>query len=163
MAPVKRLNYFTNQFLVEKDFKDEQDYHIAMRRRLNASLHTWGVAEGLVIARTGNRTVSIAPGMAIDNNGREIVVIDTMSYTLTTAAVSSDIWISVGYNETFDPADRYVSGAIDNYIRTTEVPQISESTSSVPKDGTVVTLARIHLDASGNIEPDGTPKPHTRR
>ena len=43
---LKRPNYFTNQFLVERDFKDEQSYQIGMRRKHNLALHSWGIADG---------------------------------------------------------------------------------------------------------------------
>ncbi len=151
MPPVKRLNYFTNQFLVEADFKDEQAYHIAMRRRLNASLHTWGVASGLSVTKSADRVVSVAPGAAIDNTGREITVIDPSAYPLVTTGSNIDVYLTIAYNETFDSADRYTSGAVDNYVRTTELPILSDSSTIPPADGSIITIARIHLDGSGNI------------
>jgi hypothetical protein len=76
VSEIKRLNYFTSQFLVAQDFKDEQKYHIEMRRLHNRRMHTWGIVEGLRVFRPkGNdRSVVVLPGVAIDNKGREIVV-----------------------------------------------------------------------------------------
>ena len=78
MADIKRLNYFNSQFLVEKDFNDEQAYHLGMRRRHNRTLHTWGVADGgLSVTKTSDgKGVSIGLGMAIDRDGQEIVLLD---------------------------------------------------------------------------------------
>lgn len=151
---VKRLNYFTSQFLVEKDFKDEQDYHVSMRRRLNKSLHTWGVASGLTVTKASNRSVNIAPGIAIDNTGHEIVLTDSTPYPLSVSTPNTDVYLFIAYHETFDSADRYISGAINNYIRTSEVPVVTDTAALPASDGSVVTLARIHLDSSGNIAND---------
>jgi len=64
---IQRLRYFDHQFLVVADFKEEQDYHKEMRRRLNRVLHTPGIAEGLEVVRTSNKSVTVKPGIAIDS------------------------------------------------------------------------------------------------
>jgi hypothetical protein len=155
MAEIKRLNYFTSQFLVEQDFTDEQAYHVAMRRRLNQVLHTWGVAQGLLVTRTADKQVSVSSGVAIDNEGRDIVLLDSatpvpMSIPVGTP-LPTDVYLTIAYHETFDPADHYVSGPIDNYTRTTEAPDLEIATSAPPNDGTLILLAKINLDGSGNI------------
>ena len=66
MAEIKRPNYFTSQFLVEKDFNDEQAYHLTTRRRHNRVAHTAGVADGLDVTRVSNTQVQIGAGTAID-------------------------------------------------------------------------------------------------
>src|SRR2546423_12577366 len=71
---IKRTNYFTSQFLVEADFKDEQAYHLEMRRLHNRALHVWGVVDGLTVSKTGAREVTVSEGMVIDGQGREIVL-----------------------------------------------------------------------------------------
>ena len=43
---IKRLNYFTGQFLEATDFKDEQEYHIRMRRLGNCMLYSAGILDG---------------------------------------------------------------------------------------------------------------------
>lgn len=75
----QRLNYFTGQFLVEKDFKDEQDYHVGKHRLHNRYLHGWGTVCGLKVVEHPNpdcqkRFVIIEPGLALDCCGREIIV-----------------------------------------------------------------------------------------
>lgn len=70
---VTRVHYFERQFLRPADFADEQDYHVAMRRRHNISHHTWGVVTGLeVIAEEGN--LYVQPGVAVDGYGRELIL-----------------------------------------------------------------------------------------
>jgi hypothetical protein len=148
MAEIKRLNYFTSQFLVEKDFKDEQGYHVGMRRRHNRTRHSWGVAEGMIVAKTGDKTVSISPGTAIDKEGQEIVVSDTIPYTLTTLTSSGtdiDVYLTIKYSEVFDSADHYTSAGVDNYTRSTERPLLADTIDTPPANGSVIVLAKIHL------------------
>jgi hypothetical protein len=74
---IERLNYYEREYLRSFDFIAEQNYHLEMRRRLNLSLHLWGIVEGLNI-KPGDvipgvpQQFYISPGMAIDAYGREI-------------------------------------------------------------------------------------------
>jgi DNA-binding beta-propeller fold protein YncE len=75
----ERLNYFTGQFLAERDFRDEQNYHIGKHRHHNRYLHGWGTVCGLRVIQhpdpaCQSRFVIIEPGLAVDCCGREIVV-----------------------------------------------------------------------------------------
>lgn len=151
MADIKRVNYFTHQFLVEKDFDDEQDYHIDMRRRHNRVNHSWGVAEGLDVTKTENKKVTISPGMSIDKDGQEIVLLEPLPVDLTAFGSNTDVYLSISYQEVFDEADHYTSGGVNNYTRTTERPEIEGKMAVPPGDGSVITLARVHLDGSGNV------------
>jgi hypothetical protein len=73
--PIKRVQYHDNQILRLQEFTDEQDYHVAMRRRHNLSGHAWGIASGLNVTPEGD-TVVIQPGFAVDGYGRELVLAD---------------------------------------------------------------------------------------
>ena len=133
MTDIKRLNYFTNQFLVQKDFTDEQAYHLGMRRRHNLLFHTWGVADGgLLVAKTSDHALSVGAGMAIDNTGAEIVVLDTRSIDLTAQGTSTSVFITLQYQEDFDQADHYTTGGVDNYIRTTEYAVLAATKTTPP-------------------------------
>lgn len=75
--PLERLNYFNGQRLQAGDFKLEQDYHMRVRRWLNRSLYTAGIAMGLEIYPVaGAPKVRVNPGLAIDPLGREIILLD---------------------------------------------------------------------------------------
>lgn len=154
MADIKRVNYFTHQFLVEKDFDDEQDYHNDMRRRHNRVNHSWGVAKGLDVTKTKDKEVAISKGTAIDKDGQEIVLLEPLPVDLTAFGSNTDVYLSISYQEVFDEADHYTSGGIDNYTRTTERPKLESSSDApdpLPGDGSFITLARVHLDGSGNV------------
>lgn len=73
--PRKRLRYFNGQFLQEQDFIDEQNYHIDRQRRHNRLLHTFGVAEGLVVKSINEPAkVEVTEGTAFDGQGRQIIL-----------------------------------------------------------------------------------------
>ena len=75
--PLERLNYFNGQRLQAADFKLEQDYHIRVRRWLNRSLYTPGIADGLQVYAIDNAPkVRVMPGLAIDMLGREIILLE---------------------------------------------------------------------------------------
>jgi hypothetical protein len=75
--PLERLNYFNGQRLQAGDFRLEQDYHMRVRRWLNRSLYTGGIAMGLeVYAVPGRPVVKVQPGLAIDSLGREIILLE---------------------------------------------------------------------------------------
>ena len=155
MADIKRVNYFTHQFLVEKDFDDEQDYHNDMRRRHNRVNHSWGVAKGLDVTKTKDKEVAISKGTAIDKDGQEIVLLEPLPVDLTAFGSNTDVYLSISYQEVFDEADHYTSGGIDNYTRTTERPKLESSKDApdpLPGNGSLITLARVHLDGSGNVD-----------
>lgn len=72
LTEIKRVNYYEGQPLTVDDFRDEQDYHIQMRRLHNRGLHSWGIAYGLNVNRESDREISITAGLAIDKFGNEI-------------------------------------------------------------------------------------------
>src|SRR5687768_10799673 len=71
-----RLNYYNGQRLEADDFRQEQQYHIFVRRALNRSLYSDGIAAGLeVTAKEGDlHKVVVSPGLALDQLGREIIL-----------------------------------------------------------------------------------------
>lgn len=79
-----RVHYYERQFLGVEDFRQEQAYHVDMRRRGNVAHHTWGIVIGLEVAQqekeggNGEFEYYITPGVAIDGFGREIVLLDSM-------------------------------------------------------------------------------------
>ncbi|MGL4499428.1 MAG: hypothetical protein ACRCU2_10250, partial [Planktothrix sp.] len=75
----KRPNYFGGQYLLEDDFQLEQQYHIDRQRRHNRILHISGIAEGLNITNANGLAVDVSAGTAIDNQGRQIVLLRDLS------------------------------------------------------------------------------------
>lgn len=150
MAEIKRLNYFTNQFLLEKDFDDEQAYHLQSSRRHNALLHTPGVAEGLAVTFVNANHVHITAGTAIDSGGREIVLTAAIDIEIPTGTPNTDVYLAIAYNEAFDEADRYTQGGVNDFIRVTERPRFQQTPTAPDSSADAgVLLARIRLNATG--------------
>jgi hypothetical protein len=148
---VKRLNYFTHQFLREQDFQAEQAYHIAMRREHNRLLHGWGVVQGLEVRKKSDHEITIEAGTAIDDKGREIFLATPVVRNLSAFERSSHVYVTIAYAETWDEVDHHSSGGVDAYTRVTESPEVSEKKQEPPPDGAVITLARVHLNEEGNV------------
>src|SRR5712692_9490515 len=74
-----RNHYFTGKLLVERDFREEQEFLLGKDRRHNQELHGWGAVCGLRVKQHPSEEcrrqyVVIEPGTAVDCCGREILV-----------------------------------------------------------------------------------------
>jgi DNA uptake protein ComE-like DNA-binding protein len=81
IEPFTRNYYFTGKLLVERDFRQEQEYYVDKFRHHDQTLHGWGVVCGLKVKAhqnplCRNRFICIEPGTAIDCCGHEILVHD---------------------------------------------------------------------------------------
>jgi len=148
---VKRLNYFKHQFLQEQDFKDEQSYHVSMRRLHTRLFHSWGVADGLVVRKKNEREITIEPGIAIDGAGREIVLSEQVTRDIGSFDPDSHSFITISYGESHETADHHASGGVEGFTRTTETPEIAARRHQPPNDGSAISLARVHLNNLSHI------------
>ena len=155
----KRPNYFQSQFLVVRDFKDEQSYHEESLRRHNRLMHEWGViGNGLQVKSSGDNFV-ITVGSAVDRSGREIVL--ETERTITAAQLKAareatgagtDVDVTIKFKEvgSTDTEDKYPpDGVTENVTRMVQSPDIAVTKSSTTDD-TVVILARIALNNAIN-------------
>jgi hypothetical protein len=151
---VKRLNYFKGQFLQEEDFNAEQAYHIRMRRLHNRALHTWGVVEGLVVSQIAStNSVVVAPGIAIDKMGQEIVLPLPGSQSIPISGVTKgEVFITISYDEADDPADKYTTAGVEGkFKKKTERPLLPKPEAAPPADGSLaILLAKLSVD-NGNV------------
>ena len=76
--PIERLQYFNGERLEAEDLTVEQEYHIRVRRWLNKSLYSAGIADGLEVAPDkGNlQRVIVSPGLALNADGCEIILLE---------------------------------------------------------------------------------------
>jgi Chaperone of endosialidase len=147
---IKRLNYFTNQFLVQEDFQAEQDYHRQMRHLHNQRSHTPGIVYGLEVTKKENtdRDVIISAGMAIDGDGQEIVVLEGgITHALSTTELTNLVYLSIAASDV--DVDPYKGeGFTDKFTRKAERPKFNES--SVFNPNTIV-IAQLFLN-NGKVE-----------
>ncbi len=88
---IKRTNYFHGMLMTERDFSEEQNYHIEKRKLLNRMLHGWGVVCGLKVKATdpASANLKVEPGMALDCHGNEILVCEEQLVDLTRTPCST--------------------------------------------------------------------------
>ncbi|PYS97687.1 MAG: hypothetical protein DMF65_11135 [Acidobacteria bacterium] len=147
---IKRLNYYNSQFLKENDFNDEQLYHNQMRRFHNRALHTWGVVEGLEVTPVvGASKVTVAPGIAIDRLGQEIVLPEESdAIGLDNFGAGTKVYVTIKYADVKDPADKDTKAtqtASEYYTRWTERPDVGASDTAPTADAPDVVLAVVTL------------------
>jgi hypothetical protein len=139
--PVKRVHYFDHQFLRADDFTAEQAYHQSLRRLHNRLLHTWGIAEGLEVSfQGGASSVTVSPGVAIDNNGREIVVTEDTPVELLNQPADTEVYVTISYSE--EETDGTQETGAEGNTRYTERPQFVALRNAPSDPGNRLVLAR---------------------
>ena len=78
LSPDLRVNYAFGMILGLDEFLQEQQYFLEKGRLHERALHGFGTVYGLQVTKTkadgADYTIEVAPGMAIDQWGREVVV-----------------------------------------------------------------------------------------
>jgi hypothetical protein len=114
---VQRPTFFEGQILGAGDLTGSLEYARSQMARHQRTLHTWGIAFGLEltgepqVAENGEnvKAVTLAPGMAVDISGRQIVVpeavpLNDAAFELVNSGVTDDTeWFPVllsGLDET---------------------------------------------------------------
>lgn len=117
MTAVERLNYYNGRRLAAEDLRVEQQYHIAMRRLLNKGLFTSGVVNGLEVSRVDAKDMThvvVAPGLALDPAGREMVLRDGPAQERTLAVPAQPPVTALGgYFLVLRYVEERISGAED--------------------------------------------------
>ncbi len=86
---VEQQRFFDGQRLAADDLQGIEAFNREMRWLHNQSLHQPGIGNGFAVAgKKGDRTVTVGPGYAIDDRGREIVL--TSDRVLPVPPVSGD-------------------------------------------------------------------------
>lgn len=149
----KRLNYFTGMFLQEGDFKAEQSYHIEQQRQQNKLLFTSGIIEpetGLTVTVSADRArLTVAPGIALDQEGHVLMVLESDSNRTLTAISESrrEVFLVMFYQ--ILPTDIVSDG---NPSRLFEQPRLElVPVSENPPEDLQIRLARLTTDASGVV------------
>ena len=150
-STTQRLKYYDGEYLQSGDFTDEQSYHVAMRRLLNQQLHLHGIVKGLHIVVDAisvpssplAQFLSVSPGFAIDQVGREIYVTAPVSLTplLSLAGLQTgtcEIWIVYTETASGSPAPGYqLCNQLSQNTRWTESFSLMlRNTAVVPAAGT---------------------------
>lgn len=104
--PLERNRYFYGKLLTVRDFEIEQRYNCTKRELLNRVLQGVGVVCGFGITASDDTTLMIESGLALDYQGREIVLPETVFRKLQmlegheTLSGKQDAYLCVAYDET---------------------------------------------------------------
>ena len=120
--PFERNRYFYGKLLTVRDFEVEQRYHCSKRALLNRLLHGSGVVCGLGVTASDESTLMIESGMALDYQGREIVLPETLFRKLQmlegqeTLAGKKDAYLCLSYaQEDVEPVNATYEQAVLAY------------------------------------------------
>ena len=94
---LERPRFFAGQLLTAADLQQEQDYLLARSRRRNRFLHGWGIVSGLDVGIDTGTTVTVAPGLALDCAGNELVL--PVPERLTLAGLTGRHYVTIQYLE----------------------------------------------------------------
>jgi len=164
----ERNNYFYGKLMTADDFQAEQEYFLNKRRLINRLVHGVGVLCGLKVMKQKESLIKITAGVAIDYNGREIVVpkdvkID-INEKLTKRECEDDAYVWIKYDEYgVKPIAKVSSGNEDEacYSRIRESYQLGvlwvltkdtanddqceQTKSSKGDENQAIMLARVHI------------------
>lgn len=122
-TPIERLNYFSGQALLTRDFQTEQSYHINVRRYYNQALNSPGIANGLELDwQPGSNQLTVRQGMAIDAQGREIILLENRLITPGSDSKNGHYFVAIAYNEVLTDYQDHV--AATGYKRVLQQPDI---------------------------------------
>lgn len=150
---LRRLNFFKGLFLQAEDWQKEQAYHIIKQRYHNKYLHTPGVVRGClkelrVTAAKEGSALSIAPGFAIDGEGRDIYLPEAIEIDippLRSFKPPTTIYVAANYHEKgSERRSDDANPAYTGWAFIEEGPRISV-TPTIQGDNGAVELARIAL------------------
>lgn len=152
-----RVEYFAGQFLEDKDFETEQQYHLMRRRQLNQELFSHGVRRGfaLKLEGAGGKAVRIHVGAAMDVRGYEIWLDEDIVWNLP-AQTDGEYFLCMQALEVEDEKETYSvptqasgeSGASDGspwvgYTRRVDTIQFSLMKVKPQLPAPLITLGKI--------------------
>jgi len=103
--PLERNRYFYGKLLTVRDFEIEQRYNCTKRELLNRVLQGAGVVCGFGVTASDDTTLMIESGLALDYQGREIVLPETIFRKLQmldgqeNLTGKQDAYLCVAYDE----------------------------------------------------------------
>lgn len=136
----ERSRFFTGQMLTAEDLQREQDYHRDKARLHNRFLHGWGVVAGLRVSIDQGAVVVVAPGLALDCAGNELILPTEERVSLS--ALTGRQYVTIRYVE----------------LPTVQIPSPSgEVEVSRIKEAVVVQVLSTNPQAGHSALPSGGP------
>ncbi len=145
----KRMNFFTGFFTTAADWQAEQGYHWWKMTYHNRGLHTPGimrqVGNEFKVDPAGDRNVLVQPGVALDGDGREILLAEPRHLSLPVYSEATTVYIYLTMSEELsDMVTNVQNPSYSNYTRVSEKVKIDVGIIE-PDNRNVLELARIDL------------------
>ncbi len=161
---LERLQFYPGQLLTADDLTTLDSNNRRLRWLHNRSLHNWGIGSGFdVTGKRGDTSVTVHPGYAIDDLGREIILADDIEQPIPAVSGPATYYLVAEYlgdsgqttEEQRDATACYPGGS----VRLTNDPAILWKTKAQLKTGTDVILAEVSIqNCVLSAEPlDGAP------
>jgi hypothetical protein len=157
--PLDRITWRDGQPLTSRDMRDEKHNDDRFRYLHVRYLHAvWGIVSGFDVTALDQQTVSIAPGFALDIDGREILLSQTVTLTLPVLPVSFLVLVARFAGDGAYRRRRDLCGLCLNGITapTTEHPEFLWRTVDEVRMGLEVPLAGAWVGAGklqGPLDP----------
>jgi hypothetical protein len=152
----KRVRFFDGQYLQDQDFVDEQKYHLDRERRHLRLLHVAGIADGLAVAAKGANQVTVAPGTAIDSDGRQLALAQAATVDLPAEDFNDKQGIELYLSYLESEQDQQTEAGSADFTRWLERPELTPIAPGEAYAGATppVLLARLALDGAGRVTVD---------
>ena len=99
--PFVRNNFFAGRLLTAEDLSLEQQYIRGKQQLHNRALHGFGIVAGLEVDHGEKKnTLVVAPGLAIDCQGNEIVVAGAVELAFPESVADPTTYVVIRYRET---------------------------------------------------------------
>jgi len=102
MSRFERNRFFHGKLMTARDMQAEQDYHIGRLNMLNRLVIGKGIVRGLNVTDVRNAddglVVEVGPGVALDGDGR-LIVVDNVATENLPAATGEEIHVFLGHEE----------------------------------------------------------------
>ncbi|MBW1744821.1 MAG: hypothetical protein JRG74_00075 [Deltaproteobacteria bacterium] len=151
MEIFKRISFFEGFFTKADDWNAGQKYHIEKRRLHNKSLHIPGVVPNysgeLKVTPAGRFSLYIAPGYAIDGEGRDLFLAEPkqLDIRISDYTLPQTVYITISYDEQkIDKRENVANPTLTGYAFVEEGPKVEVSTQE-PDNFLILELARIEL------------------
>lgn len=148
----RRMNFFKGLFTQAEDWQANQQYHLAKRQFHSRYLHTPGIALGCledmrVTATDDGRAVYVAPGYAIDGQGRDLFIPQPQRVEISPRDYSPPtvLYIIARYDES--KVERRTNAANPEYTDYAFIEErpVVEATTTEPDNNEAIELARVSL------------------
>ncbi|SRR5216684_2747946 len=147
----KRINFFKGFFTHAEDWQAAESYRSAKHRLHNQAMHGSGIvtghAGGLNVSLSSDgRILTVEPGLAIDRNGREILLSEPHSRTIELKyGAGTYVYLVARYDE--EPIDRRENVANPQYSGHAFIREFAhvELIDSEPSAASMVELARVRI------------------